>query len=101
MAEDTEESPAPENFNFEEAIKELERIADRMERGEQSLEQAMRDFEDGMRLSKLCRKNLDEAQMRIDKLIAKNGQESLQPMDMDGNEKLPGAAERDGDDGPF
>lgn len=81
MAKDKSGSQPPEDFNFEDAIKELERIVERMERGEQPLEQAMRDFEHGMALSNKCRKSLDAAQVRMEKLIVKDGQESLSPMD--------------------
>ncbi|MXZ80109.1 MAG: exodeoxyribonuclease VII small subunit [Gammaproteobacteria bacterium] len=77
----TDKTESPQNLDFEKALKELESIVERMERGEQTLEQAMRDFERGMLLSGQCRKSLDEAQLRIERLIARNGDELLGPMD--------------------
>ena len=80
MSEKRSESSTPDDFSFERAIKELETIVERMERGEQPLEKAMQDFEYGMALSEKCKKSLDAAQLRMEKLIVRNGQESLEPM---------------------
>ena len=78
----------PDDFNFEGAIKELETIVERMERGEQPLEQAMRDFEYGMALSEKCRKSLEVAQLRMEQLIVRHGQESLEPMENNSDEEI-------------
>ena len=45
----------------------------RMEQGEQSLEQTLADFERGMVLSEQCRKSLDAARQRVEKLVGKHG----------------------------
>ncbi len=81
MTEKPLESAPPDDFSFERAIRELEVIVERMERGDQPLEQAMRDFEDGMALSEQCKKSLDAAQLRMEKLIVRNDRESLEPME--------------------
>ncbi len=59
--------------DFEKSLTELEKIVRRMEQGEQSLEDTLKDFERGMILSGLCRKGLDEAQQKVEILVKKHG----------------------------
>lgn len=56
-------------LNFEEAIKRLEEIAEDMENNELSLEQSMKLFQEGVKLSELCNKKLDEAERKINTII--------------------------------
>jgi exodeoxyribonuclease VII small subunit len=67
--------------NFEKSLAELEKIVDRMEKGEQSLDETLRDFERGMILSEQCQKNLDEAQQKVEKLVKKHGAYKLEAVD--------------------
>ena len=46
---------------FEEPLKKLETIVAQLERGDLQLEESMKLFEEGMRLSAECKKQLDEA----------------------------------------
>ena len=55
--------------NFEKSLKELETIVERMEKGEQSLEVSLKDFERGNALAAACRASLEEAEQRIEKLV--------------------------------
>ena len=73
-------------LDFEKSLAELQAIVERMERGEQSLEQALKDFERGMALSERCRRSLDAAQQRVDKLEEKQGEYKLEPLDDDAPE---------------
>jgi exodeoxyribonuclease VII small subunit len=59
--------------SFEEALKGLEAVVDRLESGEPPLEESIRLFEEGMRLSETCRKRLDEADRKIEILLRKPG----------------------------
>jgi exodeoxyribonuclease VII small subunit len=59
--------------SFEEALKGLEAVVDRLESGDPPLEESIRLFEDGMRLSEACRKRLDEADRKIELLLRKPG----------------------------
>lgn len=59
--------------DFEKSLAELEKIVKRMEQGEQSLDDTIKDFERGMVLSELCRKGLDEAQQKVEMLVKKHG----------------------------
>src|SRR5512145_168494 len=51
--------------SFEEALKALEGIVARLESGEANLDESIRLFEEGMRLSGVCQKRLDEADRKI------------------------------------
>ena len=59
--------------SFEEALKQLEALVGRLESGEAPLEESIRLFEEGMRLSEVCRKRLDEADRKIELLLRKPG----------------------------
>ena len=48
-------------IKFEDALSELESIVQKLERGELSLEESLTAFEEGIRLSRICSKRLDEA----------------------------------------
>jgi exodeoxyribonuclease VII small subunit len=53
---------------FEEAQAELERIVERLERGDATLDEALALWERGEQLYKLCRSRLDAAEGRIEEL---------------------------------
>ena len=74
----SKKSKAPD---FEKSLNELEKIVDRMEQGDQSLDEMIKDFEKGMLLSQSCQKSLDEAQLKVEKLVKKHGGYSLQEVD--------------------
>lgn len=54
---------------YEDALAALEAIVDALERGDLSLEDALKRFEEGIRLSKYCAKTLDETEKRITVLL--------------------------------
>jgi exodeoxyribonuclease VII small subunit len=59
--------------SFEEALKQLESLADRIERGEIGLEESIREYERGMKLVAHCRAILTRAEQRIEKLQPGDG----------------------------
>ena len=61
-------------MNFEQAIEELEVIAQALESGKLSLDDSIRKFEDGMKLSKKCTDYLENAEKRINILIENKGE---------------------------
>ena len=63
-----------EKTNFEDKMKELEEIAQELENGELNLDESMKKFEAGMKLSKECTKILDEAEKKIMILVNDNGE---------------------------
>jgi len=64
--------PDINDVDFEQAYQELERIVERMERGEQDLEQSLSDFERGVGLMKHCHNKLKDAEQKVDILVKDN-----------------------------
>ena len=58
---------------FEESLERLEQILKELERGDIPLERSLQLFEEGMKLSAACRKELDEAEGRIEILVKQTG----------------------------
>ncbi len=56
-------------FNFEIAMKQLEEIANQLEKNELDLDEAVEKFEEGMKLSKKCSEILENAEKKITILI--------------------------------
>ncbi len=54
---------------FEEALQKLETVVAQMEEGDLPLEEALKAFEEGVRLAKFCSTKLDEAERKVEKLI--------------------------------
>lgn len=70
-------------IDFESSLAELESLVERMEQGDQSLEQSLHDFERGIKLTRDCQKALQATEQKIQQLIEKNGQDELVPFDED------------------
>jgi exodeoxyribonuclease VII small subunit len=54
---------------FEDALEKLEGIVKKMETGELTLEESLKAFEEGIRLTRLCSGKLDEAERRVEILL--------------------------------
>ena len=54
---------------FEDAFQKLESIVKRLEDGNLSLEESLKAFEEGVRLSRFCSKKLDEAEKKVEILL--------------------------------
>ncbi len=54
---------------FEESLKQLEKIVDQLERGDLPLEDSVRLFEDGVRLSTACKQELEAAEGKVQILM--------------------------------
>ncbi len=59
----------PETPSFEAALKQLEEIVQKLEKGESPLEESLKLYEEGIRLSRLCHAKLEEAEGRIEMLL--------------------------------
>ncbi len=66
-------------LSFEAGLHQLEAIVKEMESGELPLERALELFERGMKLSETCRKQLEEAETRVEILIRRAGEVQAQP----------------------
>ena len=62
---------------FEECLDRLEKIVDELEKGDVPLDRALELFDEGMKLSGSCRKELEEAEGKVEILLKRNGK--LQP----------------------
>ena len=73
-----EESPTkPESF--ESCLDQLEKVVKELESGDLQLERSLALFEKGMALSESCRKQLEEAETRVDMLIRREGKMTAEP----------------------
>ena len=55
--------------SFEDSMKKLEQIVDELERGDFSLEESLRKFEEGLKLGQKCKEQLDKADARVKTLV--------------------------------
>ena len=58
-----------DKIDFESAYGELEALVERMEQGDQTLEQSLKDFERGVTLLKACNARLTAAEQKIEILV--------------------------------
>jgi exodeoxyribonuclease VII small subunit len=71
---------------FEDALARLEAIVIELERGQLPLEDSMRIFEEGMKLSKTCLKMLEDAERKVEILIKdKDGVRRARPFEIELN----------------
>ena len=69
-------------IKFEEALKKLEKIVEDLEKGDLSLDEALKKYQEGIELSRLCSQRLENAKKKIDILVKnKKGEFELKPFD--------------------
>ena len=67
-----------EKMTFEEAMKELERLVDSLDKGDVSLDEAIAAYDRGSQLKDHCQKKLNEAKMKIE-TIQSSGDKNIIP----------------------
>ncbi len=67
--------------DFEKSMGQLEKIVSQMESGEFGLEESLAQFEKGIILAKSCQNTLAKAELRVEKLIEKNGLQQAIPFE--------------------
>ena len=72
-----------ETVNFEKSLAELEALVERMEAGDLPLEESLTLFERGIRLTRLCQTVLDSAEQKVQVLMTRNGEETVEDLDSD------------------
>jgi exodeoxyribonuclease VII small subunit len=72
--------------SFEAALEQLEKIVKELENGELPLERSIELFEKGMELSEVCRKQLGEAETRVEVLLRRGGRIEAQPFQLEEGE---------------
>ncbi|MCZ6503294.1 MAG: exodeoxyribonuclease VII small subunit [Gammaproteobacteria bacterium] len=63
---------AKKSFPFEESITKLEALVERMEGGNLSLEESLKTFEEGIKLTRECQQALKTAEQKVKLLIEKS-----------------------------
>ena len=74
---------AIKNLNFEDSLKELEEIVERLENGQGSLEDAIAAYERGSMLKKHCQAKLDEARLKVEKIKLPQDEGGAKVIDFD------------------
>jgi exodeoxyribonuclease VII small subunit len=57
------------NPAFEEALERLEKIVTQMESGDLKLEDSLKLFEEGMKLTRVCHQRLDDVEKKVKQLL--------------------------------
>ncbi len=65
--------------DFEQSLAELEALVSRLEQGDVPLEDALQTFERGVALTRQCQTALRTAQQKVEVLLARNGDEAVEP----------------------
>ena len=71
---------------FEDALEKLEDIVKKMEAGDLPLDEALKSFEEGIKLIRFCQAKLDEAERRVEMLLGK--EDALQVKRFDGEDSV-------------
>ena len=71
-------------IKFEDALKKLEKIVEDLEKGDITLDDALKKYQEGIELSRLCTSRLESAKKKIDLLVkSKKGDFELKALDED------------------
>ena len=76
----SEQKPEPSDKppDFERSLSELEELVAKLEQGDVPLEDALKTFERGVTLTRQCQSALRAAQQKVEILLARNGEESIE-----------------------
>ena len=66
---------------FESALEELEQLVERLESGDLPLDEALTDFERGVKLTRECQQKLASAEQKVKVLMEENGKVQELPFD--------------------
>lgn len=67
--------------DFEGALTELEQLIEQLESGDLSLDDSLKAFEAGVKLTRECQKQLSKAEQKVQKLVQEQGQLQLEDFD--------------------
>lgn len=83
-------------LKFEEAMARLETIVSELEKGDLPLDESLKIFEEGIKLSKTCLRMLDDAERKVEILIQdRDGKKRIRALSLDDS-----TADFDADDSP-
>ena len=84
---------------FEEHLTQLETVVERLEKGDLSLDESVRLFEKGMKLSQACKTELEQAEGRVQVLVeGKGGTMQVAEMDVEGDDDESETQEDEGEE---
>lgn len=69
--------------DFEKALQQLEALVERMEQGESTLEQSLKDFEQGIALTRQCQQALQAAEQKVSILLQRDAEAPLADFESD------------------
>ena len=69
--------------DFEQSLTELEALVAKLEQGDVPLEEALKTFERGVALTRQCQAALRTAQQKVEVLLARNGEETIEALSDD------------------
>ena len=75
---------AKKSIDFEEALDQLEELVEDMENGDLTLEESLKAFEQGIKLTRECQSALSQAEQKVQLLIEENGK--LKTVDMNNSD---------------
>ena len=79
MATTMATSGTPTPLDFEQALAELERLVEHLERGDLPLDEALKTFERGVTLTRQCQTALKDAQQKVEILLKRGGTPGVEP----------------------
>ncbi len=69
------------SFDFEKSLANLEQLVEQMEAGDLSLEESLKAFESGIKLTRQCQTALDKAEQKVQILLGQDGEIVAQDFD--------------------
>lgn len=82
-----QETRSETSADFETNLRELEALVGRLEAGDLSLEDSLKQFERGIALSRACQQALKTAEQKVQILTEKNGETTLEPFEASNAER--------------
>jgi exodeoxyribonuclease VII small subunit len=82
----SKKSAASSTPDFEKSLAELEKIVERMEQGELSLDESLKQFERGVALTRACKTALQTAEQKVEILLRNSGDAATAPFATDDDE---------------
>lgn len=77
-----------QSVNFENSLRSLEKLVNQLEQGDLSLEESLKAFETGIKLTRECNSKLDEAEQKISLLTGQGDDLKLTDFQDDGSEDI-------------
>ncbi|ARN73468.1 exodeoxyribonuclease VII small subunit [Oceanicoccus sagamiensis] len=74
---------AKKSVDFEEALDQLEELVEDMENGDLTLEESLKAFEQGIKLTRECQTALSQAEQKVQMLVEENGKLKAVELDED------------------